>query len=87
MGKFHVCKSTVADEKSGNSALFLIVSKLSRNLSSRAKYSKALKRTYSKKHNKIEEENYIFYSISLKYTKRAHSYKNQMFLRLKYMPA
>ena len=28
-----------------------------------------------------------FYSVLLKYTTQAHSYKNQMFLRLKYMPA
>ena len=66
---------------------FFIVSKLSCNLSTRAKYSKTLKRTFSKKHSKIEEENDIFYSISLKYTTQDYSYKNQMFLRLKYMPA
>ena len=29
----------------------------------------------------------MFYSISLKYTTQAQSYKNQKFLRLKYMPA
>ena len=40
-----------------------------------------------KKRNKIEEENDIFYYLSLKYTTQAHSYKNQMFLRLKYKPA
>ena len=29
----------------------------------------------------------FFYSMSLKYTTRAHSYKNHMFLGLKDMPA
>ena len=36
---------------------------------------------------KLRRKMIYFYSVLLKYTTQAHSYKNQMFLRLKYMPA
>ena len=70
MGKLHICKSTVVDEKSGNSGIFFpafIVSKLSRNSSTRALYSKTLKRTYIEKHSKIEDENdnFLLYVIKM----------------------
>ena len=42
---------------------------------------------YIEKHSKIEEKMIFFYSMSLKYTTQAHSYKNHVFLGLKYMPA
>ena len=40
-----------------------------------------------KKRPKLGRKMIFFYSISLKHTTQAHSYKNRMFLRLKYTPA
>ena len=87
MGKLHVCKSTVVDEKSGNSALFFQCLSFQSYHVIRQQELNTLKHLGEhtvKKHSKIEEDNDIFYAVSLKYKTQAHS---QMFLGLKYMLA
>ena len=89
MGKLHVCKSTVVDEKSGNSALFFqCLSFQSYHVIHQQEFN-TLKhwREHTLKKKKIEEKMIFFYSMSLKYTTQTYSYKNHVFLRLKYMPA
>ena len=90
MGKLHICKSTVVDEKSGNSAVvFQHLSFQSYHVIHQQEL-KTLKhqREHTVKNTaKLRRKMMIFYSISLKYTTQAHNNKNQMFLRLKYMPA
>ena len=90
MGKLHICKSTVVDEKSGNTALFF------QNLSFQSYHVIHQQELNTLKHRrehtvkntvKLRRKMIYFYSVLLKYTTQAHSYKNQMFLRLKYMPA
>ena len=73
---------------SGNSALvFQHLSFQSYHVIHQQEHNTVDWRTFVKKYSKIKEENDIFYSLSLKYTTQARSYKNQMFLRLKYKPA
>ena len=63
MGRLHICKSTVVDEKSGNTALFfpsIYRFKVITLFINKSLILKTSKRTYNEKHSKIEEENDIF---------------------------
>ena len=90
MGKLHICKSTVVDEKSGNTALFFQHLSFQSNHVIHQQELNTLKhrREHTMKNTvKLRRKRIYFYSVLLKYTTQAYSYKNQMFLGLKYMPA
>ena len=90
MGKLHVCKSTVVDEKSGNSALFFqCLSFQSYHVIHQQELNtlKHLREHTVKNTAKLRRTMIFFSAVSLKYKTQAHSYRNQMFLRLKYMLA
>ena len=80
----------VVDEKSGNSAPFF------QHLSFQSYHvihqQELTTLTHRREHTvtntaKLRRKIIFFYSISLKCTTQAHSYKNHIFLGLKYMPA
>ena len=90
MGKLHVCKSTVVDEKSGNSALFFqCLSFQSYHVIHQQELNtlKHLREHTVKNTAKLRRTMIFFYAVSLKYKTQAHSYRNQMFLGLKHMLA
>ena len=90
MGKLHVCKSTVVDEKSGNSALFFqCLSFQSYHVIHQQEFNtlKHLREHTVKNTAKLRRTMIFFYAVSLKYKTQAHSHRNQMFLGLKYMLA
>ena len=82
MGKLHVCKSTVVDEKSGNSALFFqCLSFQSYHVIHQQELNTL---THWREHTvkntaKLTRKMIFFYSVSLKYSMQAHSYKNRCF--------
>ena len=90
MGKLHICKSTVVDEKSGNTALFFQHLSFQSNHVIHQQELNTLKhrREHTVKNTvKLRRKMIYFYSVLLKYTMQAYSYENQMFLRLEYMTA